>query len=64
VRKPKTIAGMNKTWNALMAHAKENPEDIIQISQAFNDMLDDLVSEDFFGTEGQLDPRGDQRDQD
>lgn len=24
--------------------------------------LDELLHEDFFGTEGQLDPRGDQRD--
>lgn len=30
--------------------------------ERLNRMLDDLRSEDFFGTEGQLDPRGDQRD--
>lgn len=30
--------------------------------EALNRMLDDLRSEDFFGTEGQLDPRGDQRE--
>jgi hypothetical protein len=28
---------------------------------AFNEMLDTLRDEDFFGTEGQNDPRGDQR---
>ena len=28
----------------------------------FNNCLDDLAAEDAFGTEGQLDPRGDQRD--
>lgn len=27
-----------------------------------NRLLDDLLIEDFFGTEGQLDPRGDHRD--
>lgn len=27
-----------------------------------NALLDDLLTEDAFGTEGQLDPRGDQRD--
>jgi hypothetical protein len=27
-----------------------------------NDLLDRLMGEDAFGTEGQLDPRGDQRD--
>lgn len=29
---------------------------------AMDKALDDLVSEDFYGTEGQSDPRGDQRD--
>lgn len=29
---------------------------------ALNDLLDDLRRNDFFGTEGQLDPRGDHRD--
>lgn len=27
-----------------------------------NKLLNNLLSEDFFGTEGQCDPRGDQRD--
>jgi len=27
-----------------------------------NEMLDNQLNDDFFGTEGQLDPRGDQRD--
>lgn len=27
-----------------------------------NSMLDELLGQDFFGTEGQLDPRGDRRD--
>lgn len=31
-------------------------------ADALDQMLDDLLSEDFFGTEGQLDPRGDGRD--
>ena len=30
--------------------------------QWLNDLLDELLAEDFFGTEGQCDPRGDQRD--
>jgi len=29
--------------------------------EVFNDMLDDLRDDDFFGTEGQCDPRGDGR---
>lgn len=32
------------------------------IVKAMDKMLDNLVSQDFFGTEGQNDPRGDQRD--
>lgn len=31
-------------------------------SDALNDVLEDLACEDTFGTEGQNDPRGDQRD--
>ena len=30
----------------------------------FDDVLDGLLGEDFFGTEGQSDPRGDHRDND
>jgi hypothetical protein len=30
--------------------------------ELFDDMLDRLLDEDYFGTEGQCDPRGDRRD--
>lgn len=30
--------------------------------ETLNEMLDELLSNDFFGTEGQNDPRGDHRD--
>lgn len=30
--------------------------------ERFDDFLDDLCSDGYFGTESQLDPRGDQRD--
>lgn len=33
-----------------------------QICFELNIFLDDLLNNDFFGTEGQLDPRGDHRD--
>jgi len=33
-----------------------------QILDAFNTVLDELRAQDFFGTEGQLDPRGDGRE--
>jgi hypothetical protein len=32
------------------------------IAAALNDALDQLLANDFFGTEGQTDPRGDWRD--
>jgi hypothetical protein len=32
------------------------------IAEKFNEALDELLGEDFFGTEGQCDPRGDHRD--
>ena len=38
------------------------PETAASIAEEMNDLLDELYLEDFFGTEGQLDPRGDQRD--
>lgn len=41
---------------------KTDPNDGPVYLERLNAMLDDLRSEDFFGTEGQLDPRGDQRD--
>lgn len=32
------------------------------VAKKFNEALDDLLDEDFFGTEGQCDPRGDHRE--
>lgn len=34
----------------------------VRCSDALNDVLEGLAMEDIFGTEGQCDPRGDQRD--
>jgi hypothetical protein len=36
-------------------------DDALAYSEALNDILDELGQADFFGTEGQNDPRGDQR---
>jgi hypothetical protein len=36
-------------------------EDRAVIAEKFNEVLDELLDEDFFGTEGQCDPRGDHR---
>lgn len=33
-----------------------------EYAEAINPLLDELLNDDFFGTEGQADPRGDHRD--
>jgi len=38
-----------------------NYKDRCVIAKCINEMLDELRAEDFFGTEGQCDPRGDPR---
>jgi hypothetical protein len=40
-----------------------NQVDALSIGKPLADMLDELASNDQFGTEGQLDPRGDGRNQ-
>lgn len=62
VKKPKTINTMNHVWDKLMKHIDGKDAKIKIVSKEFNKMLDDLLEEDFFGTEGQCDPRGDHRD--
>lgn len=39
----------------------ENPSDSEEYLRVMDDMLDILLCNDFFGTEGQTDPRGDGR---
>jgi hypothetical protein len=34
----------------------------VEIAEHMNSIFEDLLEQDFFGTEGQLDPRGDHRD--
>lgn len=41
---------------------KEDAQSRKYTAEEVNRMLDRQLSEDFFGTEGQLDPRGDHRD--
>ena len=62
MKKPRNIDNMNKVWHNLMDYAKQDKHNIVIIAEAFNQMLDDLLGDDFFGTEGQCDPRGDHRD--
>lgn len=64
MKKPKTAIQMDQAWQKLMEQARADKGDEKIIAEAFNDMLDDLLSDDFFGTEGQSDPRGDRRNED
>jgi hypothetical protein len=41
---------------------KDNPEALEGIADEVNAFLDGLHDQDFFGTEGQCDPRGDHRE--
>lgn len=61
VRKPRKIKSMNAVWNKLMEIAAEGEFYEKIIAEEFNTMLDTMLCNDFFGTEGQLDPRGDHR---
>jgi hypothetical protein len=61
-RNPRSVKTMNQVWAKLMEYAENGEWQTKEISQAFNDMLDTLLGDDFFGTEGQCDPRGDRRE--
>lgn len=53
-----TLKNERKVFDAILAMDKEERKIIYE---AFNEALDSLRDEDFFGTEGQCDPRGDGR---
>ena len=59
--KANSIKKMNEVWCNLMKMASLEPMDRKVISEHFDNMLEELANSDFFGTERQLDPRGDQR---
>ena len=56
-----THKNMAEIWAKLLEYADTKDERRC-VAEAFNEMLDALANNDFFGTEGQCDPRGDQRD--
>lgn len=56
-----TMRSARKVFDAILATEKEDQKVILA---AFDKALDELASNDFFGTEAQCDPRGDQRDDD
>lgn len=59
---------INEGLSVKISNVKELEElatqaDVEQYAQIFNDILDDIASNDGFGTEQQSDPRGDFRSQ-
>ena len=62
VRSPKTVKAMNEVWKRLMNFIGKDKNRERIVAHEFNLMLDYLLADDFFGSEGQSDPRGDHRD--
>jgi len=52
-----------KVLSRIQKMVEESEDEAIFISEALNNMLEDLSMNDAFGTEGQMDPRGDMRDE-
>jgi hypothetical protein len=62
VRSPKTVKAMNEVWKRLMNFIGKDKNKEMIVAEEFKVMLDTLLGDDFFGTEGQCDPRGDHRE--
>ena len=62
VGSPKTVIAMNEVWKRLMTFVGKDKNKERIVAEEFKVMLDTLLGDDFFGTEGQCDPRGDHRD--
>jgi len=56
-----TPKNMQKVFNKLVDFLKVNNLCAKEFCKDFNKFLDDRLCMDFFGTEGQCDPRGDHR---
>jgi hypothetical protein len=58
-----TPKNLEKVILKLLDYLKgDDPVGRLMFCRSFDKFLDELVSNDFFGTEAQCDPRGDQRD--
>ena len=58
-----TIKNFSEVMNNIKLLFEKSDEEGKEIwCSDLNEMLDNQLNDDFFGTEGQLDPRGDQRD--
>lgn len=56
------VKRLETIFGRLIAQAKEDEEAAAIIADEIDSMIENLANDDFFGTEGQSDPRGDMRD--
>lgn len=59
------LTDMRKFVNHVAKEVRDNDIDekgLNELAVEFNEWMDNLLGQDYFGTEGQLDPRGDHRD--
>lgn len=59
-----TRKGARRTLERLADLIEQGGPDASELVARLNDMLDGALGDDLFGTEGQLDPRGDRRNED
>lgn len=59
---PKNITKVLVKFNAYVAECLDEPEALKLLCGDFDLFLNELADQDAFGTEGQTDPRGDQRE--
>lgn len=60
IKEPTDLNGILESFETIFATLTK--ETVKEFSNVFNDWLDHMLWDDFFGTEGQLDPRGDRRE--
>jgi hypothetical protein len=57
-----TLKNIDKVLAKLIEYCKDDPKVFgMEMCSELNTFFDELLVQDFFGTEGQLDPRGDHR---
>lgn len=56
------VADLHRFAGLLEKEIRGNSDVAKELADEFNEWMDKLYGEDFFGTEGQNDPRGDHRD--
>lgn len=61
-KKKKLEDRLEEVWKNLFKYCTNNKDDTLYLAKKLDELCDNMHAEDFFGTEGQCDPRGDGRD--